>query len=164
MKNLIIGFVAGIIVMASLSFATSKKEIIDLRISSKTTTETYFKDGEEKTYKESFTSFDKAGNTIEDIEYKKDGTIKSKETSKYNSFGDKTEEKIFKAKDGTTTRTTFSYDANGRKTGEVEYDENGSVKKKSSFSYDKKGFRTEKKVLNSEGKVISVEKYSYTTY
>ncbi len=164
MKQLILGIIIGIMLMTSVGFMPGRKEIAHLKISSKTSHESFYQENELKTYKERFTRFDKSGEITEDIQYKKDGTIKSKENFTYNSLGDKTEKWEFKSNDGLTQRTSYSYDALGRKVAENEYDANGLLQKKTSFSYDKKGFLLEKRISNPQGELLSHEKYTYTTY
>lgn len=156
-----------ILILTSLFFLTSgycqsKKDIRNAKVATETTTTTITDNGKEITYKDSYTVFDKNGNVNEQTEYNKDGTIKRKESNKYNASNDKIEEKIFDAKDKSTKKTTFTYDVNKNKTGETEYDENGTVIRQVIYSYNNKGLKTEKKTYDGKKKLISTKKYTYT--
>ena len=155
-----------VIVMLCLTIATvsaqSKKDIRENKIVSETSNITTIENGKEVTYKDSYILYDKNGNIAEETEYNKDGTIKRKETNKYNANKDKTEEVVFDGKDKTTRKTTFYYNANGQKIGEIEYDGSGKIEKQSMIIYNANGFKTEKKTYDANKKLISTKKFTYS--
>jgi len=153
---------AAIFFMAQLH-GQSKKDIRNAKVSAETTTTTIIEGGKEITYKDSYTLYDKNGNVSEQTEYSKDGSVKHKESMKYNADNDKIEEKVFDAKDKSTKKTTFTYDANSNKIAENEYDENGKLVKQITYAYNNKGLKTEKKVFDGKKKLISTKKYTYTS-
>jgi hypothetical protein len=65
--------------------ASGKKDIKKNKVKALTETVTEVVDGKEKTYKKSYKKYDNDGNLLEDADYNADGSIKKKETFKYNS-------------------------------------------------------------------------------
>jgi hypothetical protein len=143
--------------------AQSKKDIRENKIGSETSTITLTENGKEVTYKDTYTVYDKNGNVTEQTEYNKEGTIKRKETNKYNANKDKTEEVVYDGKDNTTRKTTYFYNSNGQKIGEIEYDGSGKIIKQSMITYNADGFKTEKKTYDANKKLISTKKFTYST-
>jgi hypothetical protein len=142
--------------------AQSKKDIRENKIISETSNITAVENGKEVTYKDSYIVYDKNGNVTEETEYNKDGSIKRKETNKYNANKDKTEEMVFDGKDKTTHKTTFFYNSGGQKIGEIEYDGDGKILKQSMIIYNANGFKTEKKTYDANKKLISTKKFTYS--
>lgn len=155
-----------VIVLLCLTITTvsaqSKKDIRENKIVSETSNITTIDNGKEVTYKDSYVVYDKNGNVAEETEYNKDGTIKRKETNKYNTNKDKTEEVVFDGKDKTTHKTTFFYNSGGQKIGEIEYDGAGKILKQSMITYNANGFKTEKKTYDANKKLISTKKFTYS--
>lgn len=177
---------------SSALFAQSKKLIRELKIKGATETTIIYKDGKEiSNYKSESSTFDKNGNTILNIEYNADGSVKRKETTKYaekekveeiieqsrgnneqkkykrttwkyNSAGDKTEEIEYDASGNVIKKMTYAYNGKGERVFEMEYDGAGKLVKKSAFSYDKKGLKTEKKVYGPSDVLEKHVKYTYT--
>jgi len=141
-------------------FAQGKKEIRNNRITSEMVYTTKIADGKE--LKDSYSVFDKNGNTIEKVEYNKDGIIKNTEKYTYSANKNKIEEKIYDGTGKLTSRTSFVYNSSEEKIGEIEYDGNGNIIKQSYTTYDSKGFKIEKKIFDSNKKLISVKKYVYS--
>ncbi|MDD5571342.1 MAG: hypothetical protein PHD97_09350 [Bacteroidales bacterium] len=142
--------------------AQGKKDIKTYKVSSETSYITVNENGKEVTYKDSYTAYDKDGKVTEQTEFYKDGTIKRKETNKYDSQKNKIEEVIYDGKDKTTTKTTYTYNANKDRIGEIEYDNKGNILKQSVIVYNSKGFKTEKKTYNAGKQLIAIKKYTYT--
>jgi hypothetical protein len=162
MKNIRpLSFILFLLVATSIA-AQSKKDIRENKIVSETSTITVTESGKESTYKDSYTVYDKIGNVTEQTEYNKDGTIKRKETNKFNANKDKTEEVVFDGKDKTTHKTTFFYNSGGQKIGEIEYDGSGNILKQSMIIYNANGFKTEKKTYDANKKLISTKKFTYS--
>src|SRR5574337_897378 len=123
------------LVLAFVLPAQSKKQIKELTIKSVTETVTKYRDGKETaTYKATYKTFDKDGNTTLDIQYNENGTVRKKQTTKYdgkdkieevteNNGGDADDEdndnndaaKKYK-------KITWKYNSAGDKTEEVDYD------------------------------------------
>jgi hypothetical protein len=155
---------AFVIICTTITFvsAQSKKDIRENKIVSETSNTTAVENGKEVTYKDSYIVYDKNGNVTEETEYNKDGSIKRKETNKYNANKDKTEEVVFDGKDKTTRKTTFFYNSGGQKIGEIEYDGSGKIVKQSMITYNANGFKTEKKTYDANKKLLSTKKFTYS--
>ncbi|CAN5331065.1 hypothetical protein BH09BAC5_BH09BAC5_26480 [soil metagenome] len=158
---------------ATSLFAQSKKQIKELKIRSTTETVVTFKEGKEvSNYKSAYSVYDKDGNTISDISYNADGSVKRKETTKY-AGKDKTEEIVERPNGGSDNstddgpkkykKTTWKYNAAGDKTEEVEYDAAGNVIKKTTFAYNSKGDRLFEMEYDSAGKMTKKIAYGYDT-
>jgi hypothetical protein len=148
--------------------AQSKKQIKEMKIKSCTETTVLYTDGKEtSSFKSAFATFDKEGNTTEEIEYNQDGSVKRRETAKY-AGKNKTEEVVDsrgdKDVDGTKTnyrKTTFKYNANGDKTEETEYDASGNVVKRTTYAYNKAGDKQFEVIYDGSGKLIKKIVYGY---
>src|ERR1035437_3027061 len=90
-------------------FSQNKKEIQRNTIKSTTESVTETVAGEEVTYKDTYSTFDKKGDVLEEIKYNHDGTIYKKVTTKYDNSKNKIEE--------------------------IQYDGNGTMEKKQLCSY-----------------------------
>lgn len=164
---------AASLLLATGAHAQSKKQIRELKIKGMTETTTVYKDGKETaTYKSESKTFDKDGNTTQDIEYNADGSVKRKETSKY-SGKDKVEEIVERPNGGNANdnddeggpkkyrKTTWKYNANGDKTEEVEYDASGNVTHKTTYAYNGNGDRTFEVEYDGSGKLVKKIAYAY---
>ncbi|HTL82454.1 MAG TPA: hypothetical protein VL651_12160 [Bacteroidia bacterium] len=165
-------FIAGVFILASVSLAAqSKKQIRDLKIKTMTETTTSYKDGKENgTYKSEYKTFDKDGNTLTDITYNSDGSIKRKETDTY-SGNDKTSE-IIEHPNGNTDdgdnsdpkkykKTTWKYNANGDKIEEDEYDASGALLKKTTTAYNTTGDKMFEIEYDASGNILKKVAYGY---
>jgi hypothetical protein len=153
--------------LASSAFAQSRKQIKELKIKSETETTILYKDGKETvTYKSEYSTFDKEGNTLTQIEYNQDGSVKRKETNKY--AGKEKSEEIIEHPGSSSDndqkkykRTTWKFNSSGDKTEEVEYDAAGNVTKKTTYAYNAKGNRLFEVEYDGAGKMIKKTAYSY---
>jgi len=161
LKNLIMTLLAFCI--CSASFSQKKKDIKKDKIKSTTETITKIENGKEVTYKDSYTSFDKNGNIIEEINYNKDGTVKKRHTSRFDDGKNKTEEIEYEGVDGKAIQKKhqYSYNSKGDKILEITYDGAGKLIKKEVYTYNSLGLRDEKKVYDAKNVLIESHKYSY---
>ncbi len=156
------------IAVVSLS-AQSKKQIKELKIKSCTETTTVYENGKETSYKSGYSSFDKEGNTTEEVEYNQDGSVKRRETAKYsgkNKIEEVVDERGDKDKDVSSggkdyKKTTYKYDGDGDKIEEVDYDEKGNVLKKTTYSYNKNKDKLFEVVYDGKGALIKKIAYGY---
>lgn len=166
MKQLI--FLA--VILCSLSaFGQSKKEKKAIKTYGvKSVTETVHEtaNGKETSRKDSYTTYDKNANITLNEEYRKDGTLKHKETAKYDSKGNKLEETVWDAAETTPNPEQYvkhvsKYDADDNKTEELQYDAAGKLISKSQFSYNSNGDKTLEVVYDAAGKLIRKTVYVY---
>lgn len=174
-----------------LSKKKFKKAVKEYHIKSMTEMITENIDGQEKTRKNSYTEYDKEGNFTLHEEYRKNGTLKYKETTKYDSKGNKMEETIFEAaekqpKAEKNIKRSFKYDSNDNVVEELKYDGNGKLLQKTNYTYvkenksvelvydgnsklqkrimytyDTKGLCVEKKEFNAANAPVETRKYIY---
>ena len=160
MKHLLLSFIL-IFSVVSL-FAQSKKEIKSNKI--KSSTEVHIIAGHEKdsTYKDTYQAFDKDGNTIEEIKFNPNGTVKKRRTFKFDSDKNKTEEVEY---DGTTLskKHQYSYNAHGDKVLEVTYDGSNKLVKKEVYIYNSLGLKVEHKIYDGNNVLIETHKFTYDT-
>ncbi len=161
MKNLVIVLM---VFIPLLGMSQSKSELKASKIKSRTIERTEQKDGVTTTYKEFYEEYDKNGYTILQQEFNKTGEVKSKDTYKYDNFGNVSEKVEYDKKSGNTVKTVYKYDANGEKIEETDYDSGGSVKSRQVYSVDSKGLKKETKEYNSKGELKWIKKYSYSTF
>ena len=170
------------------SVAQSKKNIKKNKVKSTSVTTTEDVKGAQQTFKDTYEEYDSDGNTIVDIEYNPDGTVKKKETYKFNKNGDVLEHVVYgtqgEIKKSTTMkysalfdkieelryegasnklveREVYTYNAQGQRTSEVTLDDKGVLIKKAIYTYDKKGLKLEKKTVDGKDKLLSDKKYTY---
>jgi hypothetical protein len=166
MKKIRLAFVLSLL-FSNLIFAQSKKDIKKNKIKSITEWNTKFQNGKEVSFKESFTVFDKNGRTIELTEYTKDGSIKKKESTKYDAYDNKVEENKYENDQNSnsskekTKKIIYKYNINNDKIEEEEYDGNGKLLKKSIYSYDNKGLKVGKKTYVGDNVLETNRKYVY---
>ncbi len=148
--------------LASPGFGQNKKEkkaIKTYGVKSVTETVTETVNGKEVTRKDSYTVYDKNANITLNEEYRKDGTLKHKETVKYDSKGNKLEETIWDAAEITPNPEKYvkhvsKFDEEGNKTEELEYDAAGKLLSKSQYSYNSNGDKILEVVYDAAGKLI----------
>lgn len=146
----------------SVVCAQSKKEIRNNNIASETTYITVVENGKQIKYKDSYVTYNTAGEKTEDVEYGKDGKVKNRKIYKYNSEGKLTEESEYSAKSGKTKVYKYTYDEKGNKLSETEYDSSGKMVQKYVYTYDEKGFKSERKTYNASNKLVAVKTYVYS--
>jgi hypothetical protein len=152
--------------------AQSKKDIRLYKIKEMTETTVLYENGKQTvTYKSELKKFDKEGNTVENITYNSDGSIRRKEASKY-SGKNKVEELV---QDVNTTKkdhseeestgkykhNTTKYNSNDDKTEEIWYDEKGTVIRKITYAYNSKGDRLVEITYDGAGKMTQKIVYGY---
>ncbi len=146
-------------------FSQSKKEVKKNKIKSISEFISVMENGKPVSYQLSYIVFDKNGNTIENIEYNKDGSLKKKETCKYDSDNNKMEETCYSKKESKepksnsenkveNTKTVYKYNANKDRIEDCEYDgTSGKLIRKQVYSYDKKGNKCLEETYNDENKL-----------
>lgn len=159
-KNKIISLIV-LLLTTQISFAQSSKKVKSFHIKSTTEWVTdYSSDEKSEARKDTYTAFDKDGNTIEKTEYAKDGSIKKKETDKYDGKGNLLEESSFEAKsdkepkDKSFKKITYKYNSSNDKTEENEFDSNDKLVKKTVYTYNKNGDKSAEVIMDSDGKVL----------
>jgi hypothetical protein len=151
-------------------FAQSKKKILKYKLKSITEYVTLHENGKELTYKESYILYNSDGKVLEETNTNRDGSIRKKETFKYDAGNNKTEATIYHKKEALTDkveienkRITFKYNANEEKTEEVEYDSNNKVTKKSIYTYNLQGEKSCEMCYDGEGKLKNKINYTYNS-
>lgn len=170
MKNKII--IGGLLFLCFISIvqAQSSKKVKNFRIKS-TTEWVTLNNGEDKSEarKDTYTAFDKDGNTIEKIEYNKDGSIKKRETAKYDAKGNILEESSFESKsdkenkDSNTKKVIYKYNAANDKTEESVFDGDGKLVRRTVFTYNRNGDKSAEVTMDASGKVLKKSIYTYDT-
>ncbi len=149
---------ATILASFTVSFAQSKKDIKKHKIKTITETVTSFEGGKELIRNDQFTRYDKNGQIIEQIDYDKNGKVKTKTITKYNNLEDKNEETIFDGNNKQVLREVYKYDADGEKSEEWHYDDKDELVSKSIYTV-KNGLKIERKMYDTKGKLIQIKKY-----
>jgi hypothetical protein len=160
----------GIFLLACLVLpAQSKKQVRELKIKGATETTTLYRDGKAgATYKSQAKTFDKEGNTLTDIEYNPDGSVKRMETNKYSGkekIEEVTEEHPSKGDDdggnNKYKKVAVKYNSKGDKTEETEYNAAGNVVKRTTYAYNSSGDRQFEMVYDTYGKLVKKITYGY---
>lgn len=140
--------------------AQDKKDIKKYKIKTVTQTITDVSSDKEKTHKDLFQKYDGNGNTLEEVEFKSDGSIKQKTINTFDNNNNLIQED--KYEDGKfTERKIYTYNPEGEKTAELIYDSANKLLRKSIYVYNNKGMKIEKKTFDENGKFISLKKYTY---
>jgi len=162
MKNILLLFLFFSIAICSIG-QSKKKEIKLNKIKSVTVSQDDYKTGKVTSYKDSYEEYDKKGRLLINIEYRKDGTIKHKETNVYDAYGNKIEETLYDSKENKdkNEKKTYKYNAKNDKIEELEYDSSGKLVKKTTFDYDTNGNKTIELVYNSSDSLIKKIVYTY---
>ncbi len=137
--------------------AQKKKDIKKAGIKTITTTETQGT----KSFNDSKVTYDAAGNIIEEINYDKEGNLKSTKKFKYNKDGDPIEETEYDEKNTLKEIKLTKYNALGEKTEEQYLDKDKKQFKKYIYTFSAKGFKTERKHYDANNVLISTKKYAY---
>ncbi|MBI4932173.1 MAG: hypothetical protein HY841_15550 [Bacteroidetes bacterium] len=162
-------FLVGILLASFSLFGQNKKEkkaIKTYGIKSVIENVTETVNGKETTRKDSYTAYDKNANIILNEEYRKDGTLKHKETAKYDSKGNKLEETVFDAAETQlnaekNVKKVCKYDSNDNKTEELEYDGSGKLVAKTQSSFNSNGDKILEVVYDATGKLTKKIIYIY---
>ena len=147
--------------------AQNSKKVKNFRI--KSTTEwitTYNGDEKSEPKKDSYTAFDKDGNTIEHIDYNKDGSIRKKETAKYDNNGNLLEESTYESKSekdskDNNKKVSYKYNSSNDKTEENVYDGDGKLIKRTVYTYNRNGDKSAEVTMDPSGKVLRKSIYTY---
>ncbi|MEW6470102.1 MAG: hypothetical protein AB1458_14340 [Bacteroidota bacterium] len=167
MKTL--ALIASLVLLWGASSAQSKKKIKMYKIKSTTETTTETIEGKEVTYKSVHSVFDKEGETTEKTEYRPDGSVKRKETKKFDGKGNVLEETFYEVKDnkgGTdkpgvkNTKKTYKYNSNDDVTEECEYD-GAKLLKKTVTSYNSNGDKSMEVTYDADGKLLKKSVFAY---
>ena len=151
------------LLISVLCFGQTKKEAKKNNIKSTTTWITSYENDKEQNYKDSYEEFDKMGHTVLKIEYRKDGTIKKKETARYDNYNNKIEETEFDGDDQKFSRKTCKYNAFNDKTEEIEYNAAGEIIKTSAYTYNSNGDRSTEVITDGAGKLKKKNVYSFNS-
>lgn len=139
--------------------AQKKKELKKYGIRGITVTETVGT----KTITDSKCTYDANGLLLQEINYNKDGLLKSTTNYKYSKTGDVIEELEYDEKNALKEKRTFKYNAMGDKSEELVLDANGKQIKKMVYVYDARGLKTEKRTYDADNNLVSVKKTMYST-
>jgi len=151
-----------LLLLCTTSLFGQRKKIAADKIKSVVVYEEKYEKGNGKAIKDSETSYDAHGNTIEEVEYK-NGEVDKHLKYQYDDNHNKIKE-IELDKAGKVLKTTeYKYDANNNKIKEIELDPSNKIVKTSEYIYDK-GRKVEKRVYNNVGKLKSKKTYQYQTY
>jgi|ERR1035437_3820722 hypothetical protein len=142
-------------------FSQKKKEIKLNKIKTTTESITETNAGKEVTYKDTYSSFDKNGNILEEIKYNSDGTIKKKTVTKYDNFKNKIEETEYDGNGNVVKKQQCAYNSKGDKILEEEYDGNNKLTQKTVYIINSKGLRVEKRVYDSNNVLKKSYKITY---
>src|SRR3954471_308650 len=100
---------AAAILLAFHANAQSKKEIKKNKVKMLKESHTSVENGKESTFDVSMEKYDDNGNVIEEVDYDKEGKIKSHNTSTYDKNGDKIEEQVLTEDGKLKKKKTFKY-------------------------------------------------------
>jgi hypothetical protein len=163
MKTKQLLLLAIILITALQAPCQSKKDRKKSKIKACTESFSETKDGKTSTYKVSYEEFDKSGRSILKIDYLPDGSIEKKESTKYDSYGNKVEEMMQNLAKDKYSRKTSKYNAHNDKTEEVEYDASGNIVKKTSYMYSGGGNKVLETITDGSGKQIEKSIYLYNS-
>jgi len=149
-------FIMGFFLCFSLS-GQKKKEIKKHKIRCISTTET---EGA-RTINDSKEFFNADGELITEINYDKEGNLKSTIQYKYVNGNDLSQEIQYDAHNVIVEKKTYSYNGLGEKTGEVIKDKDDKVLKRMEYLYNANGLKSERRTYDAANKLVSVKKYNY---
>lgn len=149
--------IIALLISCGVCSAQKKKDIKKAGIRTITTTETQAA----KTFSDSKVTYDANGNIIEEINYDKEGNLKSTKKFKYNKEDDPIEEIEYDEKNAVKEIRLTKYNSLGEKTEEQYLDKDKKQFKKYVYTVDAKGFKTERKHYDATNTLISTKKYAY---
>jgi hypothetical protein len=191
MKTKIILIMPLVMLMAFQASAGKKEK--KGKIKSTTELLTEYTNGKPVTYKQSYEEFDKNGNTVQFVEFRKDGSIKHKETFTYDAANNLTDESLIDVPSGKVShkahkytlvrdkyreleetsynadgtilkKNVYTYTATAKKASETTYDGNGKLVKKTVFSYNSKDLHTSKQILDESGAIKEDKEWQYVYF
>lgn len=151
---------------ASAQNKKEKKAIKTYGVKSVTENVTETINGKETTRKNCYTAYDKNANITAKEDYRKDGTLKHKETTKYDSKGNILEETIYDAAENQlnpekNVKRVCRCDKNDNRIEELEYDGNGKLITKTQYSYNGNGDKILEVVYDASAKLTKKFVYIY---
>lgn len=161
MKTIRYLIVISLVATAVIVFSQNKKTAKANKIKAATVWQTDMENGKTTTYKDSYEEFDKNGNTVQEIEYKKDGSVKKKKTAVYDQFQNVIEETVYDAGKKTNYMKKYKYNAYNDVTEETEFEGSGALVRKTVFTYNNQGDVLTETVTDPAGKVIKKIVYQY---
>lgn len=176
--------------LSILAHGQSAKEIKENKVKSVTIWQNDKDEIPLNTYKVSYETFDKQGNTLlkikfdtdgstdskvsyrydknqnktEEIEYNGDNEIVSHKLIVYNAFGKKTEERELSPSGDLLTKTVFSYNSSGDKSAETTMNAKGDILKTTEYQYNSRKLKTQRTTTNKTKQVESLKKWTYEYY
>ena len=166
MRRIFTILLTGFYLVAAAQGKKEKKLFKTYGVRSVTETVTEISGGKENTRKDSYTVYDKNINVVLNEEYRKDGSLKHKETAKYDSKGNKTEETVWDAADLQPNPEKYvkhvsKFNEDEDKIEELEYDKEDRLVSKTQFSYNSNGEKTLEVVYDNAGKLKKRTVYLY---
>lgn len=153
------------------SFAQGKKDVKKHKIRSITEIVSTTENGKDVTYKAYYIAFNKDGEVVEETEYYSNGTIKKKETFKFDVNDNKIEETFYQKKNPKADsdspalinlKTVYKYNAHNDKTEEDEIDAStGKIIKMHLFQYNSKGERNIEETYDGDKKLLKKAVFTY---
>lgn len=140
------------------SIAQKKKELKKYKIRCITVTET---EGG-KTQNDSKEFYNASGEIVSEMNYDKQGNLKTMIQYKYINDKDLSEETRYDEHNSIVEKKTYKYNSMGEKTEEVTKDKNEQLIKRVEYAYNEKGLKSEKRTYDGSGKLVSVKKYNYS--
>ncbi len=150
---------AALLAFAHVAGAQSRKEARKYGI--RAVTESVADSAGRTPHKAGYRRFDKAGRTIEWIEYRPDGTIERRTAYTYDAAGELKEETLYRGDGSVRHRITCDYNARGEKTAERRFDAAGNLLRRTEYRYDKNGLKAERKTFDGAGRLLTTKTYSY---
>ena len=158
-------------VLGYSSFAQGKKDVKKYKIRSITEIVSTTENGQEITYKAYYIAFNKDGEIVEETEYYSNGTIKKKETFKFDANENKIEETFYQKKNPkadsdspgvVNLKTIYKYNAHNDRVEEDEIDgSTGKITKYHIFQYNSKGERNIEETYDDDKKLLKKALFTY---
>jgi hypothetical protein len=163
-----------ICMLVGTSFDQSKKEVKKNKIKSITEFITVKESGKDVTYKSYYIAFNKNGEIVEETEYNSNGSLKKKETTKYDANNNKIETTYYCQKktnqkapnpeptEIVNSKTVYKYNVHNDKIEESDIDpNNGKLIKMHSFIYNSKGEKEAEETYDTEKKLLKKVTFVY---
>jgi hypothetical protein len=146
-----------------LALGQSNKDIKSNKIKSIITWQNDKGDNSSEAYKDSYEVFDKYGNTTLKIRYKKDGSVSSKETCKYDKNQNKIEEFVYEDADKVLSHKVYVYNALHKKTEEREFSPAGELVRETMYTYNLEGEKSSETCTDPKGNLLKKVEYKYNS-
>jgi hypothetical protein len=149
-----------LLLVTVFTYGQSAKEIKQNKIKSVTSWQTEEDNGKIVNYKETYEVYDKSGNATLKIRYKKDGSVDTKESYKFDKFQNKTEEILYEGEKMVSSKV-FVYDKFQNRTEEREMSPSGGLIKKTTITYTPFGEKSTETTTDSKGNILKKTEYKY---